>query len=173
MTLDRINDGMMILLRVDGWRMYCKRNLFEWGEWGWQSQHGHLDLNCRKVLHDGSRGCVIFRQKRKTVRKICVEKLKLPRFEKRNLLRPEKEKFALKNKGDKYASSEIPKKIKAHHIAQLYDRLKQTILLSLSSGSLSMSVDATSAAGILLLLPPALSPAAALLLAQRVSPTDI
>jgi hypothetical protein len=116
---------------------------------------------------------VIFRQKRKTVRKICVEKLKLPRFEKRNLLRPEKEKFALKNKGDKYASSEIPKKIKAHHIAQLYDRLKQTILLSLSSGSLSMSVDATSAAGILLLLPPALSPAAALLLAQRVSPTDI
>jgi hypothetical protein len=45
---------------------------------------------------------------------------------------PEKEKFALKNKGDKYASSEIPKKIKAHHIAQLYDRLKQTILLSLS-----------------------------------------
>ncbi len=76
---------------------------------------------------------------------------------------PEKEKFALKNKGDKYASSEIPKKIKAHHIAQLYDRLKQFCCHSVQALD-SMSVDATSAAGVLLLFPLALSPAAAALL---------
>ncbi len=60
-------------------------------------------------------------------------------------------------------------KIEAHHIAQLYDRLKQFCCLSVQTLDSMSVVDA----GFLLLLPPALSPAAALLLAQRGSPSQV
>jgi hypothetical protein len=133
-----------------------------WERWGGDDSH-NMDIwnrNFWKVLHDWNRGSVIFR--RIAARKICAEKLTLPYFEKK-IIAPRKGKICTK-KGDKYSSSEIPKKIEAHHIAQLYDRLKQTILvLSLSSGSLfHVCWRPTPASGVLLLLPPALSPAAVL-----------
>jgi hypothetical protein len=88
MTLDRVNDEMMIMGLMDEMKMkkWFAREIFfrEVGR-GWQSQHGHLEL--KFLLHDWCRGCVIFR--RKAARKICAEKLKLPHFEK-NVLRPER-----------------------------------------------------------------------------------
>jgi hypothetical protein len=52
---------------------------------------------------------------------------------KKKFIAPGKEKFALKIKDEKSASSEIPKKIKAPHIAQLYDKYQQFCCLSVQA----------------------------------------
>ena len=106
--------------------------------------------------------------RRKAARKICAEKLKLPRFENK-FIAPGKEKFAQKIKATNLQVLRFRNKIEAHHIAQLYDRLKQFCCLSVQTLDSMSVVDA----GFLLLLPPALSPAAALLLAQRGSPSQV